>query len=123
LVNIGVLTHEDCRNYNLTGVMSRSVGIKRDLRLDRKNTYANYSRLNIKSYCGHNGDSYDRFLIRMLEMGESLNIINNVSTTLLTNFLKNGDFLYSNLLLNKIFYNKNEKKYTSMEDLIEHFIN
>lgn len=123
LVNIGVLTHEDCRNYNLTGVMSRSVGIKRDLRLARKNTYANYSRLNIKSYCGHNGDSYDRFLIRMLEMGESLNIINNVSTTLLTNFLKNGDFLYSNLLLNKIFYNKNEKKYTSMEDLIEHFIN
>ena len=28
LVNIGVLTYEDCRNFNLTGVMSRSVGIK-----------------------------------------------------------------------------------------------
>jgi len=123
LVNIGVLTYEDCRNYSLTGVMARAVGVKRDLRLARKNTYANYSRLNIKSYCGHNGDSYDRFLIRMLEMGESLNIINAVSTTLLTNFLNTGEFLYSNLLLTKIFYKKSEKKYTSMEDLIEHFIN
>ena len=59
----------------------------------------------------------------MLEMGESLNIINAVSTTLLANFLNTGEFLYSNLLLTKIFYKKSEKKYTSMEDLIEHFIN
>ena len=123
LVNIGVLTYEDCRNFNLTGVMSRSVGIKRDLRLSKKNAYALYNNIEFKSYCGNQGDSYDRFLIRMMEMGESLNIINKVSTTLLTNFTNNKDFLYSTIFSNKLFYDTKHKPYTSMEDLISHFIN
>jgi NADH:ubiquinone oxidoreductase subunit D len=67
-----------CINYGLTGVMSRSVGIKRDLRLDKLETYANYYHLNFRSFIGQNGDSYDRFLIRMNEMTESLNIMNQV---------------------------------------------
>jgi NADH:ubiquinone oxidoreductase subunit D len=58
--------------------MSRSIGIKRDLRLDKLETYANYYYLNFRSFIGQNGDSYDRFLIRMNEMTESLNIINQV---------------------------------------------
>jgi NADH-quinone oxidoreductase subunit D len=58
--------------------MARSTGIKRDLRLDKMETYANYYYLNFRSYVGQNGDSYDRFLIRMNEMTESLNIINQV---------------------------------------------
>ncbi|RZK04247.1 MAG: NADH-quinone oxidoreductase subunit C, partial [Pantoea sp.] len=58
--------------------MSRSIGIKRDLRLDKLETYANYYYLNFRSFVGQNGDSYDRFLIRMNEMTESLNIINQV---------------------------------------------
>lgn len=86
LINIGTLSVEDCKQYSLTGVMSRSVGIKRDLRLSTKNSYSGYSDFEIKSYCGVNGDSYDRFLIRMLEMGESLSIITSVSTKLLSNF-------------------------------------
>jgi NADH:ubiquinone oxidoreductase subunit D len=64
--------------YGLTGVMARSTGLKRDLRLDKMETYANYYYLNFRSYVGQNGDSYDRFLIRMNEMTESLNIINQV---------------------------------------------
>lgn len=56
--------------------MARCVGIKRDLRLDSQDTYANYPHLNFKSYLGSHGDSYDRFLLRMMEMVESLNIIN-----------------------------------------------
>jgi NADH:ubiquinone oxidoreductase subunit D len=58
--------------------MSRSVGIKRDLRLSRLETYANYYFINIRGFLGQHGDSYDRFLIRMNEMAESLNIINQV---------------------------------------------
>ena len=58
--------------------MSRSVGIKRDLRLSRVETYANYYFLNFRGFLGQHGDSYDRFLIRMNEMAESLNIINQV---------------------------------------------
>jgi len=58
--------------------MSRSVGIKRDLRLSKLETYSNYYFLNFRSFLGQHGDSYDRFLIRMNEMAESLNIINQV---------------------------------------------
>lgn len=58
--------------------MARCVGIKRDIRLSIKETYSDYNTLNFKSFIGINGDSYDRFLIRMFEMGESLNIINQV---------------------------------------------
>jgi NADH:ubiquinone oxidoreductase subunit D len=58
--------------------MSRSVGIKRDLRQSKLETYANYYYLNFRSYIGQHGDCYDRFLIRMNEMAESVNIINQV---------------------------------------------
>lgn len=122
LVNIGVLSHEDCRNYSLTGVMSRSVGIKRDLRLAKQSSYAYYKNLSIKSYCGHHGDSYDRFLIRMLEMGESLKLINLCSLMLLRKFPINKNYNYTELLINKTFYGSRVWSYSSMEDLIDHFI-
>jgi NADH-quinone oxidoreductase subunit D len=69
--------------------MARSTGIKRDLRLDKMETYANYYYLNFRSYIGQHGDSYDRFLIRMNEMTESLNIMNQVINKL-TKFKKVG---------------------------------
>ena len=120
LINIGVLSYEDCKNYSLTGVMSRSVGIKRDLRLAKYNAYSGYNQLKLKSFCGNNGDSFDRYLIRMLEMGESLCIINTVSTKLLSNYLNN--YQYSSNIYKKII-NKTDKNYTSMEDLIKHYVN
>jgi NADH-quinone oxidoreductase subunit D len=83
LVNVGTYSYEMCINYGLTGVMARSTGIKRDLRLDKLETYANYYYLNFRSFIGQNGDSYDRFLIRMNEMTESLNIMNQVIYKLL----------------------------------------
>jgi NADH:ubiquinone oxidoreductase subunit D len=70
--------------------MARSTGIKRDLRLDKMETYANYYYLNFRSYVGQHGDSYDRFLIRMNEMTESLNIMNQVINKL-TKFKKIGN--------------------------------
>ena len=92
LINIGVLSYEDCKNYSLTGVLARSVGLKRDLRLANSNTYSSYNLINLKSYCGINGDSYDRYLIRMFEMGESLSIITFVTSALLTKFIEKKKF-------------------------------
>lgn len=123
LINIGVLTLEDCRNYSLTGVMARGCGLKRDLRLSKINTYSSYNRVFLKSYCGVNGDSYDRYLIRMLEMGESLQIINSVSNILLLKYFKNNKTQLNKILLTKTFYSNKNKSYSSMEDLIKHFIN
>merc|ERR1711959_329121 len=78
LINIGVCNFETCINYGLTGIMSRSTGIKRDLRVSKFETYANYYYLNFRSYIGVNGDCYDRFLLRMSEMCESVNIITQI---------------------------------------------
>lgn len=138
LVNIGVYNYEVCINYGLTGVMSRSVGIKRDLRLSRVETYANYYYLNFRSYTGMHGDCYDRFLIRMNEMSESINIVNQVINKL-TKFNKTkytnatwtkknisrGDIKPHNIIkylaenkLNKLNFHNN---YVIMEDLIKHF--
>lgn len=123
LINIGVLSYEDCKNYSLTGVMSRSVGLKRDLRLAKIDSYSGYNLLNLKSYCGINGDSYDRYLIRMLEMGESLNICNYISTMLLAKYTENINYNTANIVANKLFYSTENSSYTSMEDLINHFVN
>jgi len=76
LVNIGTYSIRDVQNYGLTGIMARCVGIKRDVRLSRMDSYSSYNSILFKSYLTLNGDSYDRFLLRMFEMGESLNISN-----------------------------------------------
>jgi NADH:ubiquinone oxidoreductase subunit D len=70
-------------------VLARSVGLMRDLRLSYNETYANYYYLTIRSFIGRNGDCYDRYLIRMREMVESLNIISQVINNL-TNISKNS---------------------------------
>ncbi len=121
LINIGTITTETCENYNLTGVMSRSCGVKRDLRLSPKDSYSNYNTITFKSYYGINGDCYDRYLIRMLEMGESLHIVNNVSNLLLNK--NNPVHTVTNLIEQENYFNiKNFNMYNSMEDIINHFL-
>jgi len=137
LVNIGIYSYQTCLDYGLTGVMSRSVGIKRDLRLGKLETYANYYFLNFRSFIGQHGDSYDRFLIRMNEMAESLNIINQSIYKIIKhkklkskkkNFNKFNN--YTNITphailkyINKIDWNQHilKNNYNSMENLITHF--
>ncbi len=121
LVNIGVLNSDVCLNYNLTGVMARSCGIKRDLRLSPKDVYSSYNTLSFKSYFGVNGDCFDRYLIRMLEMGESLHISNCVINKLLSS--KSNIQLTNSVIWNSVYFkNNNVNSYTSMEDLINHFL-
>lgn len=129
LVNIGIINYQTCLDYGLTGVMSRSVGLKRDLRLSKLETYSNYYFLNFRSFLGQHGDSYDRFLIRMNEMAESLNIINQVIYKIVkykntkkrdyTNISPHNIIKYTN----PGFWNQHNLKnsYNSMEDLIKHF--
>lgn len=141
LVNVGICSYKSCLDNGLTGVMARCTGIKRDLRLDKMETYANYYHLYFRSYLGKNGDSYDRFLIRMNEMTESLSIINQVISRIKRfnkiKILKNKDKKYSNTMNNftninphavlKYIYPKAHNhhyykgEYVSMEQLIRHF--
>nr|YP_010725832.1 NADH dehydrogenase subunit 7 [Bakuella subtropica]WDY80877.1 NADH dehydrogenase subunit 7 [Bakuella subtropica] len=128
LVNIGSLTFNEALSYGVTGPIVRSVGIRKDLRFSQNTTYSNYWFLSLKGFLGKRGDSYDRFLIRMREMFESVNLIFQI----LSSFSKfNPSLLSQPPFLNFVnsitpgTLKKLEKQnlYLSMEYLITHFKN
>lgn len=129
LTGVGYLNSSSAILWGLTGVLSRSSGLKRDIRLSFFETYANYYYLTIRSFIGYNGDCYDRYLIRMREMVESVHIIIQIINKLNLNKknlrTKNSLFTYLNYLNNTKI--KPLKKntllswYVNMEDLINHF--
>lgn len=119
LINIGTININNVSSWNLTGVMARSAGFKKDVRLSKKHCYSNYNTIYIKSFIGINGDCYDRYLIRMFEMAESLQISNFIVQKLLN--MNNDSPLSYQQLINKE-WNFKSKNYSYMEDLIEHFL-
>ncbi len=72
-VDIGVVTLDECLERGFSGVMVRGSGGAWDLR--RAQPYECYSDLEFDIPIGKNGDCYDRYLIRMREMRESLRIM------------------------------------------------
>lgn len=71
--NVAVISAEDAINWGLSGPMLRGSGVKRDLRKDEP--YSGYENFDFDIALGENGDSYDRYLLRMEEMRQSLKII------------------------------------------------
>jgi NADH-quinone oxidoreductase subunit D len=72
-VDIGVVSLEECFAWGFSGVMVRGSGAAWDLR--KSQPYECYSEFDFDIPIGKNGDNYDRYLIRMLEMRESLKIM------------------------------------------------
>jgi NADH-quinone oxidoreductase subunit D len=70
---IGIITAEDAIAYSLTGPMIRGSGVAYDIRKARP--YLVYDRLDWEVPIGENGDTYDRYLVRMEEMRQSLSMI------------------------------------------------
>lgn len=73
LVEIGVVSKYDALNYGFSGPMLRGSGVSWDLR--KVAPYDAYNLLEFSIPVGQNGDCFDRFLIRLHEMHESINII------------------------------------------------
>ena len=73
LVGIGVVSPERALQMGLTGPMLRGSGVEWDLR--KKQPYAAYDRVDFDIPVGTNGDSYDRYLVRVEEMRQSNRII------------------------------------------------
>ncbi len=73
LINVGVLTAEDCKRYGVTGPMLRAAGVKWDLR--KAQPYSGYEKYDFEIPTQQNADAYDRYLIRLAEMRQSLRII------------------------------------------------
>jgi len=72
-VDIGVVSLEDAFNWGFSGVMVRGSGAAWDLR--KAQPYECYSELDFDIPIGKNGDNFDRYLIRVQEMRESIKIM------------------------------------------------
>jgi NADH-quinone oxidoreductase subunit D len=71
--DVGVLSAEDAINASITGPVLRASGVPWDLR--KAEPYCAYGRFEFDIPVGHRGDCYDRFLVRLEEMRQSVRII------------------------------------------------
>jgi NADH-quinone oxidoreductase subunit D len=74
LVDVGTVSGEDAIAWGFTGPMLRASGVPWDLR--KAQPYMVYDKMDFDIPVGRNGDCYDRYLVRVAEMKESLKIIN-----------------------------------------------
>jgi NADH dehydrogenase (ubiquinone) Fe-S protein 2 len=111
LVNIGIVSAKDALNWGFSGVMLRGSGIAWDLR--KTQPYEIYDKLDFEIPVGTNGDCYDRYLIRIEEMRQSIKIISQVINTIPEGSIKLDD--------NKITNPNRAQLKNSMESLIHHF--
>jgi NADH dehydrogenase (ubiquinone) Fe-S protein 2 len=111
LVDIGVVTAKDACQWGFSGVMLRGSGINWDLR--KSQPYEVYEKLEFDIPVGTNGDCYDRYLIRVFEMKESLKIIEQCLNLMPAGYVKTNDF--------KISPPTRVEMKQSMEALIHHF--
>jgi NADH-quinone oxidoreductase subunit D len=70
---VGTISAKDCIALGVTGPVLRASGVKWDLR--KAQPYAAYKQFDFEIPTGQNGDTYDRYLVRMAEMRQSLRII------------------------------------------------
>jgi len=109
LIDVGIVSASQAIEWGFSGVLLRSTGLAWDLR--KNMSYDCYNLLYFDIPTGKNGDCYDRYILRIAEMIQSIRLINQ-TIDLLEKF-----YLNSNLKsISKVVSNK-----TFMEDLIEHF--
>src|SRR5438105_4444565 len=70
---VGVISAKDCIALGVTGPVLRASGVKWDIR--KAQPYAAYKQFDFEIPTGQHGDTYDRYLVRMAEMRQSLRII------------------------------------------------
>jgi NADH-quinone oxidoreductase subunit D len=73
LKGTGVISREDCLRYAVTGPILRSTGVPLDLR--KQEPYLTYAELDFDVPIGEVGDNYDRYLVCVEEMQQSLRIV------------------------------------------------
>jgi NADH dehydrogenase (ubiquinone) Fe-S protein 2 len=111
LVDIGIVTAKNAVEWGFSGVMLRGSGISWDLR--KNQPYEIYSELNFEIPVGSSGDCYDRYLLRVEEMRQSLIILSQC-----INLIKEGPIKSSDYKINPP--SRLEMK-NSMEAVIHHF--
>jgi NADH-quinone oxidoreductase subunit D len=110
-VNIGVVTTEQALDWGFSGPMLRASNVAWDLR--RTQPYEVYEEMDFLIPVGKNGDCYDRYLVRMEEMRQSVRIIKQCLEKMPEGLVKIKDY--------KITTPPREEMKTSMEAMIHHF--
>ena len=111
LVDIGVVSAKDAIDWGFSGVMLRGSGVSWDLR--KQQSYEIYSEIDFLIPVGNNGDCYDRYLIRIEEMKQSLNIIKYCINNMPQGSIKIGN--------NKMTAPSRLDMKIGMEQVIHHF--
>jgi NADH-quinone oxidoreductase subunit D len=112
-VNIGVVTPERAMQLGFSGPMLRGSGIEWDLR--KSQPYEVYDRMDFEVPVGMNGDCYDRYLVRVEEMRQSVRIIRQCVAWLRDN---PGEWMIDD---RKVSAPRRENMKDDMESLIHHF--
>lgn len=110
--DIGILKSEVATNFGVTGPNLRGSGVDFDLR--RRHPYLAYPELDFEVVIGSRGDCYDRYLVRLEEMRQSLRILKQCVA-----HMPDGPV---NLDDPKIVLPRKEKVLTKMEELIHQFL-
>ena len=113
LVGIGTVSPERAFQLGFTGPMLRGSGVEWDIR--KKQPYAAYDKVDFDIPVGTNGDSYDRYLVRMEEMRQSNRIIKQCVDWLRAN---PGPVMLDD---HKVTPPNREAMKDDMESLIHHF--
>ena len=111
-VDIGIISEKDILDFGFSGVMVRGSGLSWDLR--KSQPYECYNDFDFKIPVGKSGDCYDRYLVRMEEMRQSLSIIEQAIDKIKS---ENGEIMSRG----KIAPPDRAEMKTSMEALIHHF--
>jgi NADH dehydrogenase I D subunit len=118
LVNIGIVSAKDALSYAFSGPMLRGSGVAWDLR--KTNPYETYNEIDFSIPVGTRGDCYDRYLIRMEEMSQSLFIMHQCLIKLSTKYAHDENNLIKTRNLKIVPPSKYQMK-SSMEAMIHHF--
>ena len=109
---IGVLAAKDAIDFGLTGPNLRASGVEWDIR--KAHPYSAYEEFNFEVPVGTTGDCYDRFLVRLEEIHQSLRILQQAADG-----MPEGPWYFDDP---KVFLPRKEAVLTKMEELIHQFI-
>lgn len=111
LVDVGIVSYKNAIDWGFSGVMLRGSGIPWDLR--KSQPYEIYSELQFSVPVGSSGDCFDRYLIRVEEMRQSLKILSQSINLIEEGIIKNNSY--------KINAPSRTEMKNSMEAVIHHF--
>ncbi len=110
-INVGGITVDMALDYGFTGPNLRAAGVDYDVRV--ANPYSSYEDFEFDIPVGTNGDTYDRYMVRMEEMWQSLRMIEQAVKN-----IPAGDFHAD---LPEFYLPEKQDVYNKMEALIYHF--